>query len=112
MRVNQLITRDEGITNPKRSVFGVTIALRWGDVCHPIGQGNWFKPPFFSNVMRFWCPIPLLPWISWNLWGWRGYIGAKVYGADAPEYSRWIPAWDVYAGSQAIHFSARFNISD
>jgi hypothetical protein len=28
VKVHQLTTCDEGITNPKRSTFGVTIALR------------------------------------------------------------------------------------
>ena len=31
MKVRQIITKDEGLTNPKRSTFGVTLALRWGD---------------------------------------------------------------------------------
>lgn len=111
MRVNQIITRDEGITNPKRSVWGITFALRWGDVCHPLGQGDWFKPPYFSRVLRFWSYFPL-PFIAWNFWGWRGYLGAKVYGVDSPAYANWIPASDVYDGSKAIHFSARFSIND
>lgn len=99
-------------TNPKRESFGVTLALRGGDVCHPVGEGDWFKPPYFSHAWRFWCPIPILPWVSWNLFGWRGYIGAKAFGADAAEYVNWMPAWDVYVGSMALHFSARFSISN
>ena len=99
-------------TAPKRETFGITFALRGGDVCHPLGQGDWFKPPYFSRVLRFWCALPILPWLSWNLWGWRGYIGAKVYGADRPEYVFWMEAKDVYDGSQAIAFSARFSIND
>lgn len=39
-------------------------------------------------------------------------LGAKVYGADAPEYVNWMAAEDVYAGSQAIQFSARLKIND
>jgi hypothetical protein len=84
VKVHQLTTCDEGITNPKRSTFGVTIALRWGDVLHPLGsEGNWFKPPYFNKVLRYYSYVPM-PFISWNLWGWRGYLGAKVYGADSP----------------------------
>ena len=112
MRVSQWITCDEGITNPKRSTWGITLALRWGDVCHPLGSdGNWFKEPYFEKVLRFWSYFPL-PFISWNLWGWRGYLGAKVYGADAPEYKFWMNPDDVYDGSQAIQFSGRLRISD
>lgn len=113
MKVHQLITKDEGITNPKRSTFGITLALRWGDVLHPMGQeGNWFKEPYFTKILRFWCPIPILLFITWNLWGWRGYLGAKVYGADSPEYKNWMPSEDVYEGSQAIQFSGRLGMSD
>ena len=112
MKVHQFTTNDEGITNPKRSTFGVTFALRWGDVCHPLGQdGNWFKEPYFTKVLRFYSYVPL-PFISGNLWGWRFYFGAKVYGADAPEYKFWMPAEDVYVGSQAIQFSGRLSIND
>lgn len=109
MKVHQLTTCDEGITNPKRSSFGVTLALRWGDVCHPLGTGDWFKPPYFSRVLRFFSYIPL-PFIAWNLFGWRGYVGAKVYGADSPAYVNWMDAVDVYEGSQAIQFSVRLKI--
>jgi hypothetical protein len=112
MKVHQIISRDEGITNPKRSVFGVTFALRWGDVCHPLGSdGNWFKPPYFTRILRFYSYLPL-PWITWNLWGWRGYLGAKIYGADAPEYKFWMNPDDVYEGSLAVQFSGRLKIGD
>jgi hypothetical protein len=111
MKVRQIITRDEGITNPKRSVWGITFALRWGDVCHPLGQGDWFKPPYFSRVLRFWSYFPL-PFVAWNLWGWRGYLGAKVYGVDSPAYKNWIAPDEVYDGSLAIQFSGRLMIND
>lgn len=111
MKVHQITTCDEGITNPKRSSFGVTFALRWGDICHPIGTGSWFDPPYFSRVLRFNSYIPL-PWVTWNLFEWKGYLGAKVYGADSPEYVNWMDAKDVYDGSQAIQFSGRLMIKD
>jgi len=112
MKVFQIISKDEGITNPKRTDLGVTFALRWGDVCHPLGQdGNWFKEPYFTKVLRFYSYIPL-PFITWNLWGWKGYLGAKVYGADSPEYKNWMNPDDVYDGSQAIQFSGRLLIKD
>lgn len=111
MKVHQITTCDEGITNPKRSTFGITFAFRWGDVCHPLGTGEWFKPPYFSRVLRFYSYIPLL-FVAWNLWGWRGYIGAKAYGADREPYLNWMRAEDVYEGSQAIQFSGRLMIKD
>jgi len=112
VRVHQIISKDEGITNPKRSTFGITFALRWGDVLHPLGtEGNWFKEPYFTKVLRFYSYVPL-PFIAWNLFGWRGYCGMKIFGMDAPEYKYWMPTEDVYPGSQAMQFSARFNIND
>ena len=67
MKVHQITTGDEPLTTPKRPNFGVTLAMRWGDVCHPLGQdGNWFTPPFFTRVLRFYSYLPL-PWISWSL---------------------------------------------
>lgn len=111
MKVCQITSCDEGITNPKRSAFGVTLALRWGDVCHPLGTGDWFKPPYFARVMRFYSCLPL-PFLAWNLWGWRGYLGAKVYGADSEAYKNWMDPADVGEGSQAIQFSGRLSISD
>jgi hypothetical protein len=147
MKVHQITTCDEGITNPKRSTFGITFALRWGDVLHPLGsEGNWFKEPYFTKMLRFCLPMAapvlcfvawlialvllavnvewwallalpaylLIPgaFVSWNLFGWRGYLGAKFYGADAPEYKNWMAAEDVYEGSQAIQFSGRLKIGD
>lgn len=100
-------------TAPKREAFGITLCVRWGDVCHPKGAGDWFNPPYFpGGVLRFFCWLPLLPWISWNLWGWKGYLGAKVYGADSPAYKNWMNPDDVYDGSQAIQFSGRLLIKD
>lgn len=112
MRVFQFSTCDEGLTNPKRSGFGITLALRGGDVLHPLGEGNWFKSPYFARILRFYCPIAVLPFISWNLWGWKGYLGAKVYGADSDSYKNWMSFEDVYQGSLAIQFSGRLRISD
>jgi len=112
MKVFQHITKDEGITNPKRSTFGITFALRGGDILHPLGSGSWFDPPYFSRIWRAYCPITICPFISWNLFGWKGYIGFKVYGADSPAYKNWMPPADVYDGSQAMQLSARLVIND
>ena len=99
-------------TAPKRDTFGITFALRGGDVCHPLGAGSWFDSPYFTSVLRFYCYLPVLPWISWNLFGWKGYLGAKVYGADSLAYKNWMTPSDVYDGSQAIQFSGRLSIND
>lgn len=113
VRVFQISTGDEPLTQPKRQTFGITVALRGGDVCHPLGtDGNWFTEPYFTRVLRFFCPVSILPWISWNLFGWKGYAGAKIYGADSAAYKHWMNHDDVYNGSQAIHFSIRLAIYD
>ena len=112
MKVHQITTCDEGITNPKRSSFGITFALRWGDVCHPLGsEGNWFKEPYFTKVLRFYSYVPL-PFITWNLFGWRGYAGMKFWGCDSEAYKNWLPAEIVYPGSIAMQFSGRLYIAD
>jgi len=112
MRVFEVSTFNQQITAPKRESFGITLALRGGDVLHPLGSGNWFSPPWFQSIWRWFCPITILPWISWNLFGWRGYIGFKAYGADAVEYINFMPAADVSPGSIALMISARLYISD
>ena len=112
MRVFQLTTSDEPLTSPKRERWGITFALRGGDVCHPLGNGNWFEPPYFAKVWRWYCHSAILPWISWNLWGWKGYAGAKIYGADSLAYMNWMAPEDVYNGSLALHFSIRLKIND
>lgn len=111
MRVFQLSTGDEPLTQPKRQAFGITFALRGGDVCHPLGQGDWFKPPYFSRVLRFWSYFPL-PFITWNLCGWRGYAGMKCWGCDSEAYKNWLPAEIVYPGSIAMQLSLRLRITD
>jgi len=157
MIVHQITTIDEGQTNPKRSAFGITLALRWGDVLHPRGPGLnadgqslWFHPPYFERALRLTLPmaVPVLAccvwmiglvllavrveawallalpsfllipgaWASWNLWGWRGYAGWKIYGVDSDAYKLWPAlaheAHEVYPGSLAMQFSARLGISD
>jgi len=134
-------------TSPFPEKNGLFIELRGGDFCHPRGNGNWFKPPYFAKITRFWLPyqtakalalflctvalvsavqlyqhglavwpfIFLLPaplfnpgvFISWRFGRHGGYIGAKCYGVDSPAYKHWLPASEVYEGSQAIMFSIR-----
>lgn len=81
--------------------------LRGGDVLHPLGAGDWFAPPYFSRWVRFFCPWPVLPFLSWKIGRYGGYIGAKAYGADSDAYRAWMPAGDVYPGSVALMASIR-----
>ena len=68
MQVHSISTHDEGITNPKRSTFGITFALRWGDVCHPLGsEGNWFKEPYFTRVALLPSPVVAVSVLSVRL---------------------------------------------
>lgn len=110
MRVFQLI--GEPTTNPKRDTFGIGIYLRGGDFLHPTGEGNWFAEPYFKTAIKFWCPIPILPFVNWNLFGWKGYLGCKVYGVDSPTYDDWAGVENVFDGSQAMMFSGRLSIND
>lgn len=110
MKVTQLVGTPT--TNPKRDLFGVGIFLRGGDFLHPTGAGNWFDKPYFTTALRFYCRLPLLPFINWNLWGWRGYMGFKVYGVDSQTYLDWAGPENVYDGSQAMMLSVRLRIQD
>lgn len=112
MKVHQLTTSpDLPLTTPYRTTNGITLALRWGDVCHPLGStGNWFTPPYFTKVLRFYSYCPL-PFLTLKFGGFRMYIGTKVYGVDSEAYKNWLPAEVVYNGSQAIQFSIRLSTS-
>lgn len=110
MQVSEITTYDQPLTDPSRNEFGITFALRGGDVCHPVGEGNWFSEPFFQKAIKFRTWFPCLPWLAWNLWGWQGYCGFKVYGVDSPTYVGFAGEENVYEGSQALHFSARFRM--
>lgn len=95
------------ITAPFLSSGGLMVEFRGGDFCHPLGAGDWFKPPYFEKVARFFVRFPVLPFISYRIGNRAGYFGAKAYGVDSPEYKNWLPAEDVFDGSQAIMFSIR-----
>lgn len=94
-------------TDPFRQSFGITLALRGGDICHPLGVGDWFKPPYFKEVFRFWLEWPIAPYITWRVGNCGGYIGAKIYGVDSEAYRNWLPPSEVYVGSLAMMFSIR-----
>jgi hypothetical protein len=94
-------------TDPFRKTNGIFLELRGGDVNHPLGDGNWFKPPYFGRVFKMFISLPLLPFLSWKFGTWGGYCGFKIYGVDSPAYKEWMNPDDVYDGSQALHLSVR-----
>ena len=70
------------------------------------GMAAW---PYVSLTPAFLCNPGMF--ISWRFGNHGGYIGAKAYGVDSPEYKKW-PAMknlqhEIYDGSQAIMFSVR-----
>lgn len=110
MKVFEISTSPEQpLTDPSRNKFGITFALRGGDVYDKMG-GKWFEPPYPRNTFHVYVPWKILPWISWNLWGWCGYVGFKCYGVDSPEYKNWIPEVEVFDGSLALCSSMRFRM--
>ena len=98
------------LTDPLPELGGRKFIFRLysGDVCDPL-NGNWFVPPFPTRVIRFFCKLPILPFIAWK-WPFfkkAGYIGAKLYGVDPEAYKNWMPEEDVFDGSQAVCLSLR-----
>lgn len=99
---------ERGDTDPLPELGGRKFVLRVysGDVCDPF-FGNWFTPPWPKFVLRF--KFQFLPFVAWK-WPFTnkaGYIGFKLYGVDAEAYKNWLPADEVYPGSQAVCFSVR-----
>ena len=71
--------------------WGIVVSLRGGDVVRPL-NGSWFGDKaggFPTKVWRWYCPVPILPFISiaFGRFGW--YAGFKTFGADDPTYLRW-----------------------
>lgn len=102
MKVFGLNVGGAAITTPYPTGTGMIFRLLGGDVVHPLGKGEWFKPPYFSRVLRFFMPLPIMPFFSIRIGRFGFYIGSKVYGVDSPEYANWLPAEHVYEGSQAM----------
>ena len=85
---------------------GVLFRICSGDICDPY-LGNWFKEPYFKVIIKFFT-VRKLPYFAWRIGSWwGGYIGFQVYGVDSPQYLNFLPAHDVYDGSQAMSFTAR-----
>jgi hypothetical protein len=88
-------------TFPKTK-FGLILGLRGGNVVQPLGSGDWFKPPYFSSVLKFYIPLPLLPWFTIRIGKFGFYFGAKAFGVDSDAYKNWLPPEEVYDGSVAV----------
>ncbi len=97
---------DRSATDPLLEDDGFWWELRSGDVLDPL-NGKWFEEPFPTRIWKFFCNLPVLPFISWRIGSKAGYIGFKIYGADSPAYLNWMNPDDVYEGSQAMCLSAR-----
>lgn len=115
---------------PSAPRAGVKFRLLGGDVYSPIGPWRMrkvklggaliapgTKPDWFNAVpkdaRRGSMRLPVLPFFSFGLWRWGGYIGWKLYGFDAPEYQdfpRVVPG-DVQPGAQALCFSMRLTLN-
>ncbi len=94
--------------------------FRGGDILHPFGKGDWFKPPYFprDKVWRAHVKRNILPFMAWVFPSWMpviggksGYLGFKAFGADHDEYKNFMPLEDVHAGSQAVQMSIRIAAS-
>lgn len=106
---------DHPITKPfpPANRFGCGLLIRWvaGDRYDPhVIAKDWYSPPWPVDYVRERIPEdePML-YFAWRLWGWSGYIGAKVYGFDLPEYRNFpgVTTEDVYEGSQAFCLTVR-----
>lgn len=90
-------------TTPYPTANGFILRLMGGDVVHPLGDGDWFKPPYFARVLRFRVPLPVMPFFSVRIGRFGFYIGSKVFGVDSPAYAAWmVPEDEVYEGSLAM----------
>lgn len=99
--------RNQSLMNPFPDSGRFFFELRGGDILHPIGSGSWFSLPYFSRIFRAFCGLCVLPFVAWKFGTIGGYIGAKAYGADSPEYCNWMNHADVFEGSHALMFSVR-----
>lgn len=103
MRVFGLNLGGEPLTTPYPSKSGFIFRLLGGDVIYPLGNGDWFRPPYFDRVIRFFMPIPIMPFLSIRLGRFGFYFGCKVFGVDSPAYANWMcDRSQVYPGSQSM----------
>lgn len=83
-----------------------------GEVVAPDAKRDWFNA-VPSAARREYVKAPILPFFSFGLWRWGGYIGWKLYGFDAPEYKDYpqVNPGDVQPGAQAMCFSMRLTLN-
>jgi hypothetical protein len=107
MRVNVTYTNAPAwpLTQPFPEKNGFLLRLVKGSWCDMF-FGNWFKEPWPWLVITKEVSVPI-PYVAWRFGSVAGYIGAKVYGVDSPEYKHWLPEKHVYEGSQAFCLSFR-----
>jgi len=99
---------DRNLLDPTLETPGIWFELRGGDYLDPLSDPDgWFGPALPKRVLKFYCPLPILPWFAWNAFGKPGYVGFKAYGVDSDNYKPWAGEENVYPGSQALHLSAR-----
>ena len=112
MKVEVLYRNDpeRPLTDPVLEPGGRRLVLRLyrGDYCDPFGDPDgWFGPQPPKVVLRRW--LLFMPFIAWR-WPFMqkaGYFGFKLYGVDSENYKSFIDPAEVFAGSQACHFSFR-----
>ncbi len=114
MKVRALYRNDpeRPLTDPLPELGGRRFVFRiyLGDYCDPFcDPDGWFGPKVPRISVRVnlpWLPLPFLAW-RWGNTGRAAYIGFKLYGVDSDNYKGWLPASEVFEGSQAVHFSLR-----
>jgi hypothetical protein len=85
--------------------WSIIFRLCSGDVLDPY-LGNWFKEPYFKVIIRFFTERKL-PYFAWRFNKKCGYIGFQAYGVDSEQYLNFLPAKDVFDGSQALSLTFR-----
>lgn len=114
MKVSVLYRNDperpltDPLPEPGKRRFVLRIYL--GDYCDPFRDPDgWFGralPVIIIRVNLPWLPLPFVAW-KWPFVNRAAYIGFKLYGVDSDRYKDWLPAHEVFDGSQAVHFSVR-----
>lgn len=96
---------DQPLTSAYPAKNGVLVRFCSGNVLDPY-FGNWFKEPYFKVIIRYFTTWRL-PYFSFRLGRFGGYVGFQCYGVDSPQYLNFLPAKDVYDGSLALSLTIR-----
>lgn len=97
---------DEHYTDKKSGKgWGIVFKLRGGQVIRPI-NGKWFGDGqgggYPTRVLKFNCPIPVLPFFSIAIGRFGFYVGFKDFGVDSVHYKNWLPTDWVKEGNTAL----------